>query len=162
MEPNDVESVGYEARDAPRARMMACKRAAMAGVAALVTVNVWTGCPLMALWVGSQAVAPHTLSMAAVGVVLVVLALLEFLTVLALAWLTSVYDELMGLRRVEHRASWLRRLCAPESAGLSQKLSVTSLEGIVVINVYVSVIALIVWYLFFAAHPSPLACAIHC
>jgi hypothetical protein len=142
--------------------MMACKRAAMAGVAALVTVNVWTGCPLMALWVGSQAVGTQTLSMAAVGVVLVVLAILEFLTVLVLAWLTNVYDELIGLRRVEHKATWLRRLCAPESAGLNQKLSVTSLEGIVVINVYVSVITLIVWYLFFAAHPSPLACAIHC
>ena len=30
------------------------------------------------------------------------------------------------------------------------------------INVYVSVITLIVWYVFFAAHPSPLFCPIHC
>lgn len=35
-------------------------------------------------------------------------------------------------------------------------------QGIVVINVYVAVITLIVWYLFFVAHPSPLPCPIHC
>jgi hypothetical protein len=157
---NRSDHLAFE--EATRHRMMACKRAAMAGVTALVTVNVWTGCPLLALWVGSQAVGTQTLSMAAVGVVLVVLAILEFLTVLALAWLTNVYDELIGLRRVEHKATWLRRLCAPEAAGLRQKLGVTSLEGVVVINVYVSVVTLVVWYIFFAAHPSPLVCAIRC
>lgn len=141
---------------------MVCKRAAVAGVTALVTVNVWTGCPLLALWVGSHAVGTQMLSMAAVGMVLIVLAMLEALTVLMLAWLTNIYDELIGLRRAEHQASWLRRLCSPESAGLSRRLAVTSLEGVVVINVYVSVVALIVWYVFFAAHPSPLVCAIDC
>jgi hypothetical protein len=142
--------------------VMALKRSAMAGVTALITVNVWTGCPLLALWVGSQAVGKQALSMAAIGVVLVVLAVLEFLMVLALAWLTGVYDDLIGLRRPEPKAGWLRRLCAPEAAGLSEKFGVTSLEGIVVINVYVSVITLVVWYVFFAAHPAPLLCPIHC
>jgi hypothetical protein len=143
-------------------RLMALKRAAVAGVTALITVNIWTGCPLLALWVGSQAVGTRALSMAAVGVVLVVLGLLEFVMVVALAWLTNIYDELIGLRRPELRATWTRRLCAPEAAGLSQKLEITSLEGIVVINVYVSVITLVIWYVFFAPHPSPLLCPIHC
>jgi hypothetical protein len=138
------------------------KRGALASVTALVTVNVWTGCPLLALWIGSRAVGEHELSMAAVVVVLIVLGLLESAMLLVLARLTGVYDELIGLQRPEPQASWIRRLCAPESAGLNRRLGITSLEGIVVINVYVAVITLIVWYLFFAAHPSPLACAIHC
>jgi hypothetical protein len=141
---------------------MALKRAAMAGVTALVTVNIWTGCPLLALWVGSRAVGTSALSMAAVVVVLVVLGLLELAMTLVLAWLTNAYDEMIGLPRLEPRATWTRRLCAPESAGLNRRLGISSLEGIVVINVYVAVLTLIVWYLFFAAHPGPLLCAAHC
>jgi hypothetical protein len=128
------------------------KRVAMAGLTALVTVNVWTGCPLLALWVGSRAVGTGDLSMAAVVVVLVVLGLLELAMMLVLAWLTGVYDELIGLQRPEQSATWIRRLCAPESAGLNRRLRITTLEGIVVINVYVAVTTLVVWCLFVAAH----------
>jgi hypothetical protein len=145
-----------------RSSEMALKRAAMAGVTALVTVNIWTGCPLLALWVGSRAVGTNELSMAAVLVVLIVLGALEFAMTRVLAWLTNTYDEMIGLPRLEPRATWTRRLCAPESAGLNRRLRVSSLEGIVVINVYVAVATLIVWYLFFAQHPAPLLCAIHC
>jgi hypothetical protein len=138
------------------------KRATLATVTALVTVNVWTGCPLLALWVGSHAGGGHELSMGAVVVVLFVLGLLESAMVLVLAWLTNVYDEMIGLQRAEPQATWIRRLCAPESAGLNRRLGISSLEGIVVINVYVAVITLIVWYLLFASHPAPLVCAIDC
>ena len=41
-------------------------------------------------------------------------------------------------------------------------MRITSLEGVVVINVYVAVVTLVVWYLFFAAHPAPLLCLAHC
>jgi hypothetical protein len=142
---------------------MALKRATMAGFTALVTVNVWTGCPLLALWVGSQAVGQGTLSMAAVGVVLVVLGALEFVMLIVLAWLTSAYDELIGIAPVEPQASWLRNLCKPQAeAHRRRKAGLTSLEGIVVINVYVAVLALVTWYLLFAPHPAPILCPIHC
>jgi hypothetical protein len=126
---------------------MVLKRATMAAVTALVTVNVWTGCPLLALWVGSRAVGTHDLSMGAVVVVLVVLALLEGAMMLLLAWLTNVYDELIGLRRSESEVTWIRRLCAPpEAHGVRRTLELTSVEGVVVINVYVAVVTLILWY----------------
>lgn len=135
----------------------------MAAVTALVTVNVWTGCPLLALWVGSRAVGTRDLSMAAVVVVLIVLALLEGAMLLLLAWLTNVYDELIGLRRAEAEVTWIRRLCAPpEAAGARRRIELTSLEGVVVINVYVAVVTLVVWYVFFAPHHGPLLCAVHC
>jgi hypothetical protein len=129
------------------------KRVAMAGLTALVTVNVWTGCPLLALWVGSRAVGTGDLSMAAVVVVLVVLGLLELAMMFVLAWLTDCYDALIGLQRPEHSATWMRRLCAPESSGLNRKLRITTLEGIVVINVYIAVSALVVWLLLSTVHP---------
>jgi len=42
-------------------RFMTLKRATMAGLTALVTVNIWTGCPLLALWVGPQAMCKRAL-----------------------------------------------------------------------------------------------------
>jgi hypothetical protein len=126
---------------------MVLKRAVIALVAALATVNVWTGCPLLALWVGSRAVGVHDLSMAAVVVVLIVLGILESAMLLLLAWLTNRYDELIGVRREEAELTWIRRLCAaPDAPGARRRLELTSLEGIVVINVYVAVSALAVWY----------------
>jgi hypothetical protein len=126
---------------------MVIKRAGMAAVTAIVTVNVWTGCPLLALWVGSRAVGRHDLSMGAVVVVLAVLALLEAAMLLLLAWLSSIYDELIGLRRSEAEVTWIRRLGAPpQAAGVRRTLQLTSVEGVVVINVYVAVVTLVLWY----------------
>jgi hypothetical protein len=126
---------------------MVIKRATMAAVTALATVNVWTGCPLLALWVGSQAVGTHDLSMAAVVVVLIVLALLEAGMLLLLAWLSNVYDGLIGLQRGESELTWIRRLCAPPEAARARRgMQLTSVEGVVVINVYVAVSALTGWY----------------
>ena len=44
-------------------RLLALKRAGMAAATAFVAANIWTGCPLLALWVGAQAVGRQTLSM---------------------------------------------------------------------------------------------------
>ncbi|HME90478.1 MAG TPA: hypothetical protein VKE49_03590, partial [Myxococcaceae bacterium] len=57
-------------------RFMTLKRVALAAATALVTINIWTGAPLLALWVGSRVVGKTVLSMRAVLVVVVVLALL--------------------------------------------------------------------------------------
>ena len=137
-------------------RFITLKRAAMAALTAFIAVNIWTGAPLLALWVGSQLVGRGGLSMAAVGVVIVVLAVLVFGMALMLTWLNNVYAELTGQPRAEPRATWLRSMRAePEGHG-SQRPGITALERIVMINVYVAVIALAVWYVFRAGAPSPL------
>ena len=128
----------------------------MAGLTAFITINIWTGAPLLALWVGSKVVGQRALSMAAVGVVVVVLAVLVFGLALALTWLNNVYDELTGRPRTERRSAWLRSMRAEEQGHMSQRIGVTPLERIVVINVYVAVIAIVVWYVFFAGPPTPL------
>ena len=137
-------------------RFMTLKRATLAGLTAFITINIWTGCPLLALWIGSQAVGSRALSMGAVGLVIVVLAVLELALALALTWLNNVYDELTGRPRVERRSAWLRSMRAEEQGHISQRAGVTPLERIVVINVYLAVIALIVWYVFLAGPPTPL------
>ncbi|MGA2320560.1 MAG: hypothetical protein ABSG95_07430 [Solirubrobacteraceae bacterium] len=127
----------------------------MAGATAFISVNIWTGAPLLALWIGSRVVGQSTLSMAAVGVVVVVLAVLVFGMAVALTWLNNIYDELSGRSRPERRARWLRSMRAEAEADIGQRAGVTALERIVVINVYLAVISLVIWYVFFAGPPSP-------
>jgi hypothetical protein len=140
------------------ARHIALKRATMAGATAFVTANIWTGAPLLALWVGSGVVGQRALSMTAVGVVVVVLAVLEFVLALTLTWLNNVYDEITGRPRVERRSAWLRSMRAEAEGHISQRVGITLLERIVMINVYVAIIALAVWYVFFAGAPSANMC----
>jgi hypothetical protein len=99
-------------RDSPP-RFMNLKRVALAGATAFLTVNIWTGAPVLALWVGSQVVGQRALSMTAVGVVIVVLAVAVFAMALALAWLNNTYDELTGRPHAERRAPWFTSPSSP-------------------------------------------------
>jgi len=135
---------------------MTLKRVAMAGLTAFIAVNIWTGAPLLALWVGSRVVGQSTLSMAAVGIVLVVLAVEVFVLAVALTWLNNIYDELTGRQRAERRSPWLRSMRDESEGHISQRAGITALERIVMINVYIAVIALLAWYVLFAGPPSPI------
>jgi hypothetical protein len=127
----------------------------MAGATAFVTANIWLGTPVLALWVGSQVVATRTLSMAAVGVVVVTLAVVEFVLVVGLTWLNNVYDEITGRPRTERRATWLRSMRAEAEGHISQRVGITMLERIVMVNVYIAVITLVIWFFLFAGSPLP-------
>jgi len=140
----------------------ALRRAGLAGTTAFLTANIWTGCPLLALWIGAQVVGEHALSMGAVCVVVVALAVLVFGSTMALTWLNNVYDEIVGRPRAERRSTWLRSMRGESEGHVSQRVGVTLLERIVVINVYVAVIAFVVWYVTIAGRPTPILCGISC
>ena len=88
--------------------LLALKRVSMAGATAFLAINLWTGAPLLAVWVGSQVGDQTTLTMTAAFVVLRVLAVLVAAMALALTWLNNTYDELIGRPRTERRVPWLR------------------------------------------------------
>jgi len=142
-----------EVSDAPR--FLTLKRVAMAAATAFIAINIWTGAPLVALWVGSQVVRQKTLSMTAVVVVVVVLAALVFAMAVALTWLNNTYDELIGRPRAERRLPWLRSMRAESDGHVSSRVGTTALEQIVTLTVYVAVIVLLVWFFFFAGSPLP-------
>lgn len=132
---------------------MIAKRIGLAAAAAFVTVNIWTGAPLLALWVGSQAAGPTGLSMTAVGVVVVVLLAL----VLALTWLltriNARYDRLTG-RTADRRVSpWMRSMRSEREAYTRERQGTSAIERVVVISVSVAVLVFNVWFFFFAGSP---------
>jgi hypothetical protein len=157
-----ASSPPIDRQEAQQTRLVMLKRVGMAAATAFVTANIWTGCPLLALWIGSQAVGTKELSMGAVFIVVIVLAVLVFAMVLLLTWLNNVYDEISGRERVERRSAWLRSMRAESERHVSQRVGITALERIVMLNVYVAVISLVLWYVLYAAPPAPTLCTVHC
>jgi hypothetical protein len=129
---------------------MLLKRVAMAAATAFVSINIWLGAPLVALWVGAQISDEKVLSIKAVAVVVIVLAVLVFALAVALTWLNNTYDELIGRPRIERRPPWMRSMRAESEGHISSRVGITALERIVMVTVYVAVTALIVWLIFFA------------
>src|SRR5262249_50662633 len=97
------------------------------------------------------------MSPAAFGAFVLACAVLEGLALIAPAWLNDVYDHLTGRQRVERRSPWLRAMSDEAEHHVSQRVGISLLERIVMINVYLVVIAFVVWYVVFAG-PGPLHC----
>jgi hypothetical protein len=132
------------------------KRMILAIAAALVSVNIWTGCPLLALWVGSQfegwvgARAPSTgVSMKSILVVVVVLAVLEMGLVLLLTRVSDAYDKLIGRpHKARRTTAWLRSLGGEQENSVLGKYGVSVVERIGIISVVVCVLAFEAWLFF--------------
>lgn len=125
----------------------------MAAATAFLSINLWTGAPLLALLVGSLASAERQLSMLSLFVVLVVLAVLTAAILVALTRLDANYRELVGHPLREGRVTWLRAFNAQREP--VRLIPTSLLERIVTVVVYIAVIALIVWFLFFAGSSVP-------
>lgn len=130
------------------------KRIGIAAVATVVAVNIWTGGPLLALWIGSRFVDRTRLSMAAVVIVVIALAAIVYSLVMALTWLSVAYDRLDGIPPERRRtAPWLRSMRGERSELLPEHRRINAVERIVVLTVGVCAICFNVWFFFFAGSP---------
>jgi hypothetical protein len=140
----------------PPVRFLGLRRTLVLIATTLIAINIWTGAPIAALWIGSRVVGQRALSMTAVFVVVASLAVLLAAMALALTWLNARYDELIGRTTGERRTlPWLRSMRAEEAELLRKKRGTTALEMIVVANTVTAVIALEIWFFFFARSPLP-------
>jgi hypothetical protein len=132
-------------REAPLpVRFMLARRVAMSAATAFLAVNLWTGAPLFALWVGAQVVGKEQLTVKAVFVVVIVLGALEFAMSWALARLNAIYDRLVGRPARERRLTWLRAMGDDSWRHEAHRLEgISLLERIVMVTVWIAVLALI-------------------
>ncbi|MBS1870217.1 MAG: hypothetical protein JSS99_11185 [Actinobacteria bacterium] len=129
------------------------QRVALAAAAAFVTVNIWTGAPLLALWVGSQTAGPSGLSMTAVGVVVVVLIALVLALTALLTRINARYDRAAG-RVVDRRVSpWMRSMRAERDDATRARQGTSAVERVVVWSVSAAVLVFNVWFFFFSGSP---------
>jgi uncharacterized membrane protein len=131
------------------------KRVAMVAATAFLSINIWTGAPLLAVWVGAQVSGQTVLSMKAVFAVVIVLSVLVFALGVALAWLNNRYDRLIGRAEGERRSPWLRSMRAEAEGHVSARVGVTALERVVMASVYLAVLTFLIWFAFFSGPPFP-------
>ena len=154
---NDDSVAGQPDRPAvPTPRYRWLKRIALASVATLCAVNVWTGAPLLAVWVGSRIQGGLGLSMTAVFGVVVVLVAFEIALVAALSWASARYDQITGRPAAARRTSpWLRSMRGEREQFARRRYGVSAVEMVVISSVVAAVVALEVWFFFFAGSSLP-------
>lgn len=127
------------------------ERLGLACAAVVVAVNIWTGAPLLALWIGAQCVGRTRLSMLAVVVVVVVLAICVGSLVALLTRIDGAYERLEGHTAATRMpAPWLRSL-----RGERDESGFHVVEKIAVFSVGVCALAFNVWFFFLSGSPLP-------
>src|SRR5687768_1823420 len=77
----------------------------------LAALNIWTGAPLMGLWVGSRLTGGERITMLAVFATAVVIGFFCWTMMRALAMLGARHDELTGRQAtVRRHTPWLRSM----------------------------------------------------
>jgi hypothetical protein len=138
-----------------RTRGLRIKRVAIVCLMAVVTLNIWTGGPLLALWIGSRAQDQGPPSMLAVSVAAISLGVISYLLVKALAWLDATYGRMAGRQAgVRGHVPWLRSMRGERPHQQKHVSDLSPLELILVVSVVVVVVLFEVWFFFYS--PSPI------
>ena len=117
----------------------------------VVTLNIWTGAPLLGLWVGSRVAPESGISMLAVFVVIVVIGVAVWLLMQALGYLQAAYSEASGRPTARRQTTWLRPMSGERTHGKGAVAPPLNAADYVVVGVVVLAIAAFeVWFFFFA------------
>jgi hypothetical protein len=130
------------------------KQLGLVSLMSLLTLNVWTGSPLLALWIGSRVQGSGPPSMGAIAAVAGALVAFSLVLVKALSVLGERYDKLIGRPRgAREAAPWLRSLRGERPGERSRQLGLSALERVLVISVVIAVAAFEAWFFFFSGSP---------
>ena len=130
------------------------KRVGLATLIALASMNLWTGGPLFALWVGSRVQGSGPPTMAALFVVTIVLTAVSLSLVRLIAALQRAYDEHTGRgSTVRAHTPWLRSMRGERPVYPGEKPGLTAPERILVIVAVLAVAAFEVWFFFYSGSP---------
>jgi hypothetical protein len=131
------------------------RRAGWVSLMAVVGLNIWTGNPLLALWVGSRVVGSGPPTMGAIGVVAAMMGVVGLALTRLLAGLGAAYDRASGhTPAVRRHVPWLRSMRGERVEYERQRQGLSPLEFILVGMVIVAVAAFEIWFFFYS--PSPI------
>ena len=120
----------------------------------VVGLNICTGNPLLALWVGSRVVGGGTLTMGAVGLVAAMMGVVGLALAQLLAWLGAAYDRASGrTSSVRTHDPWLRSMRSERVEYERGRSGLTGMEMVLIAMVVLSVAAFEVWFFFFSTSP---------
>jgi hypothetical protein len=122
---------------------------------AVVTFNIWTGGPLLALWIGSRVQGSGPPSMLAVGLTAISLGVISYVMVRLLARIDAVYARIAGRgSSVSRHVPWLRSMRGERPHQQSHVHELSPLEIILIACVVLVVALFEVWFFFYS--PSPI------
>jgi hypothetical protein len=125
-------------------------RIALLAAMAVVSINVWTGAPLLGLWVGSQVQGSGPPKMGAFAVAALTILAAVLLLVRLLSLLGGTYDALVGRPSRRHQTAWLKAMSAERRHAGKSAGNTSALDKILVACVVLAVLAFEVWFFFFA------------
>jgi hypothetical protein len=132
------------------------RRLLLGALTALISVKVWTGSPLLAVWLGSRVQRlSGSPSMGAIAVVMVALVIQSIILVRLLAALNRRYDALLGRKEERWQAPWLKSMRAERNESAASKHPLTTVERVVIASVVLAICAFEVWFFFFAGSSLP-------
>jgi hypothetical protein len=132
----------------PRGRL---KPILLAAVMAFLALNIWTGSPLLAVWLGSKVQGENSQpSMGAYAIVIVALIAFSWGLYQLLKIVMSAYQEATGTTpTVRSHAPWLRSMRGerPDHSGSAR---ISGAERVVVVTVLIAAAAFEIWFFFFS------------
>jgi hypothetical protein len=121
----------------------------------LVTLNIWTGGPLLALWIGSRVQPPGQPSMGAIALAAISLGVISYLLVRLLARIDAFYGRLTGRpSTVGRHVPWLRSMRGERPHVQRHASELSTMEVILVSMVVLVIVLFEVWFFFYS--PSPI------
>jgi hypothetical protein len=124
----------------------------LAALMAFLALNVWTGSPLLALWIGSRVQGEESQpSMGAFAVVILCLIAFSWGLYQLLKLTAGAYQEATGTQpTVRTHAPWLRSMRGERPEHISHAARISGAERIVVVSVILAAILFEVWFFFFS------------
>jgi hypothetical protein len=129
------------------------KRTGLMAAMVVVTLNLWTGAPLLGLWAGSRVTGSSGISMLAVGVVVATMAVACLALIALLGLITNAYR---GGAVVRRRAPWLRSVRGERPHGPDAgEPALDALDYVLVSVVALAIVAFEVWFVFYSGSSLP-------
>ena len=118
---------------------------------AVLSLNIWTGSPLFAVWVGSRVQGESGPSMGAIFVVVAVLSTCVIALTFALGAVGAAHDRLTGRPPGPREpAPWLRSMRGERGSEAAARRPATALERVLVVMVLIAFAAFETWFFFFS------------
>lgn len=139
----------------PRRALIRVERVGLVAAMAVTTMNIWTGAPLVGLWLGAQFAGEGQISMLAVLVAVASMLAIGIACTQLLAVLGATYDRVTGRKRgIRRHTPWLRSYSGdrPHETG-GADVPLTMLEYVCVGAVIVCYIVFEIWFFFYSTSP---------
>lgn len=130
------------------------QRAGLLAAMTVLTLNLFTGSPLLSLWIGSRVQGPGTPSMEAFLAFAVSLGAFSFVLVKLVAVAGRAHDSLIGRQpTVRAHLPWLRSMRGERPHEVGGRGGLSALDVILVSAVVLAVVAFELWFFFKSGSP---------